>query len=174
VGSGKFERELEERIIIPYIFERKEEYIAQMIEEIESRHRENLRGETQASNLKEVPGGLRDIEMVLLLLKAKYGKREPISRRLLRSLKEERRELTAPLEVLEEGLDFLKKLRDLYRLTVAADDLVEIQHLQQAATIMGFRKVDDPEASKRLYQAYLGKTKEVEKAVAELIESISA
>ncbi len=174
VGSGKFERELEERIIIPYIFERKEEYIAQMIEEIRSRHRQNLRGETQASNLKEIPGGLRDIEMVLLLLKAKYGKREPISRRLLRSLKEERRELTAPLGVLEEGLDFLKNLRDLYRLTVAADDLIEIQHLQQAASIMGFGEVDDPEAPRRLYQAYLGKTKEVEKAVAELIESLSA
>jgi hypothetical protein len=70
-------------------------------------------------------------------------------------------------------LDFLKNLRDVYRLTVAADDLIEIQHLQQAATIMGFGEAGDPKAPDRLYQAYLGKTEEVEKAVAELIDSIS-
>lgn len=174
VGSGKFEKELQERIIVPYIFDRREDYISRMIAEIRSRHRQDLSHQIGANNLKEASGGLRDIEMVLLLLKARYGLRDPISRRLLKSLKEKHPKLAATLQVLEGGLDFLKNLRDLYRLTIAADDLIEIQHLQQAANIMGFGEVDDPEAPKELYDAYLGTTKAVEQAVAELIESISA
>jgi hypothetical protein len=173
VGSGKFEAELEERIIRPHIFDRREEYISQMIAEIRSRHQQGPADQTSSSNLKETSGGLRDIEMVLLLLKAKYAMREPISRRLLRSLREKYSELARPLEALEQGLDFLKNLRDLYRLTVAADDLIQIQYLQQAAEIMGFGEVDDPEAPKKLFDAYLFETKRVEKAVAELIDRLS-
>ena len=53
VGSSKFEKEFIERIIQRHIFDKSEEYIQQMINELESRHRNVKTKKTNSHNVKE-------------------------------------------------------------------------------------------------------------------------
>ncbi|UCD16715.1 MAG: hypothetical protein JSV44_09675, partial [Candidatus Zixiibacteriota bacterium] len=62
VGSTRLERKLQEKIIGPLIFARGKEYIDYMKEEMASRHVGS--NADHINDIKECPGGLRDIEML--------------------------------------------------------------------------------------------------------------
>lgn len=140
VGSSKFEDKFEERIIRRYIFDSKSEYIDQMFAEMASRHLiedEELDG----YDVKESPGGLRDIEMMLLVYKAKFNLRQPINSLIFETLSKLDTQHVQEIEKLCTAFHFLKRVRDVYRLTVAAVDKLSPDYLSDAAKILDF--VDD-------------------------------
>jgi UTP:GlnB (protein PII) uridylyltransferase len=135
VGSSRFEEKFEKRIIRPFIFGRKDEYIKQIFHEIESRHSESE--ETGEFNIKEDPGGLRDMEMILLAYKAKYELRQPICSLIFETLAILDSEHSKEIQELYAAFHFLKRVRDVYRLTVAATDTLSPDHMEDAARILG-------------------------------------
>jgi hypothetical protein len=143
IGSTKFGKEFEDRIIRPYIFSRSREYITQMIREIRSRHLNELAHDGGSIDVKEGVGALRDIEMILLIYKAKYGLREPINRKLVRILREVELRHRQDLEVLSASFDFLRSVRDAYRLTVSADNVLRPEYLDRPAKILGFSSPEE-------------------------------
>ena len=139
IGSSKFEREFDQRVITPHIYNRSVEYAAFMIEEIRERRLEpSLTGEDGSINIKECPGGLRDIEMALLAYKAFYRLREPVNQKLVWILSMVDRKYGADILTLGRAFDFLRGVRDLYRLTGTADDVIRPDFLKKTAAILNY------------------------------------
>jgi UTP:GlnB (protein PII) uridylyltransferase len=154
VGSRKFERQFEERIIRPHIYDQADTYIQEMIDEMHSRHQDKRNLHESIKNIKEAAGGLRDIESILLMYKAKYQLREPVNRRLLMHLVEIVPHHAKHLQALDDAFNFLKHLRDLYRLTVSAGDKINEAYLGPAASIMGFQNKPTASAQKQLIDRF--------------------
>jgi UTP:GlnB (protein PII) uridylyltransferase len=114
-----------------------------MIREIRSRHLNELAHDGGSIDVKEGVGALRDIEMILLIYKAKYGLREPINRKLVRILREVELRHRQDLEVLSASFDFLRSVRDAYRLTVSADNVLRPEYLDRPAKILGFSSPEE-------------------------------
>ena len=138
IGSTKFEKEFASRIIRPYIFDKSREYIRQMVEEIRSRQRSAAGSDGPGLDVKDGIGGLRDIEMILLIYKAKYRLREPVNRKLLTTLCEIEPQHRRDFDVLSDSSDFLRSVRDVYRLTVSAENVLRPEYLDRMAAILGF------------------------------------
>jgi hypothetical protein len=166
IGSTKFGKEFEDRIIRPFIFGQSASYIAQMIGEIRSRHRDQPDQNGDALNVKEALGGLRDIEMALLICKAKYGLREPINRKLVRTLCEVEPQHRKDFETLSTTFDFLRSIRDAYRLTVSAENLLRAEYLDQPARILGFPSPNE------LLSAYQASTAQVTEIIERLLADV--
>lgn len=166
VGSRRFEKEFLERIVKPHIFEKKEEYIRQMIGEINSRHTAEKENLLSAFNIKESSGGLRDIEMMMLILKAKFNLREPVNAKLLEIIAAKQTNLKKDLEDLAEALNFLRNLRDVYRLTTGATDIIVPEVLQNPAKIMGYKSAAE------LYKKFKEYKRKVEKTIKRVINKL--
>ena len=135
VGSHRFENEFVERVVRTHIFDKKTEYISQMIDEMYSRRAAD--GDS-VNNIKECSGGLRDIEMMMLIVKAEFGIKDPVNSKLFEDVAGTRDELSDELKSLAQGFEFLKHLRDIYRLTAGATDAITEPALEIPARIMGY------------------------------------
>jgi UTP:GlnB (protein PII) uridylyltransferase len=138
-----------------------------MREEMNSRHAE---GDDQRSNIKECPGGLRDIEMLLLMYEVKHRVRDPLSRKFLRRLVEIEPKHAEDFAHIENHLNFIKNLRDLYRLKVAAHNVIDKDCLPPVAASMGYGESD--EAAEKLYSDFLERTAEATGVIDRLVDSI--
>ena len=114
---------------------------------------------------------MRDIEMLLLMYEAKYKVREPLSRKFLRTLTELDPENAEKFVYLEHHLNFIKNLRDLYRLQVAAHNVIDPDFLPPVASTLGYG--DSAEAGKRLYRDFLSRTAEAAGVITGLIKKIA-
>jgi len=70
VGSPRFRQTYYKEIIKPYIFDRKEDFIRKLCEEIFSVRESVVESEGYELNIKESPGGLRDFENTFFIIKA--------------------------------------------------------------------------------------------------------
>ena len=168
VGSSKLEQKLQQEIISPHIFSRGREYIDYMIEEMRSRHTET--GGEHCNDIKECCGGLRDIEMLLLMYKAKHRVRDPLSRKFLHRLAELEPRYAEEFRYIEKHLNFIKNLRDIYRLKVAAHNVINREYLPSVAASMGYG--DDDKAGESLYNHFLTNTEKAWKIINQLVENI--
>lgn len=167
VGSHRFEREFLERIVWPHIFRKNEAYIKQMIGELNSRHQAEKESGLTDNNIKESIGGLRDIEMVMFIIKAKFNIKEPINSKLFEDVANTQQDLKAHLCTLANAFSFLKQLRDIYRLTAGATDVIVPQALQHTSAIMDYR------SSKELYSKFKDVRKDVEVTIQNLIDQLT-
>ncbi|UCF69924.1 MAG: hypothetical protein JSW49_06915 [candidate division WOR-3 bacterium] len=167
VGTHRFEKEFFDRIIRPYIFEQKDEYIRQMIGEITSRHQTN---EAQRAiiedNIKEGSGGLRDLEMILLILKAQCNMVTPVNSQLFTEIAERQRALRKELYRLASAFIFLNNLRNCYRLTIGATDMIAHDTLGPAARLTGY------ENGKVLFDAFKNTCGEVQQTIMKIIKKL--
>ena len=167
VGSHRFENEFFERIIRPYIFNQKEEYIKQMVGEINARHRSIGNQETTVTdNVKESPGGLRDLEMILLILKAQCNLIEPVNSRLFAVIARNQRGLQKELLRLADAFIFLNNLRNSHRLTVGATDVIIPDMLGAAARIMEYRDWQ------RLYDEFKKTCRDVTRTITHIVKKL--
>ncbi|MDZ7318576.1 MAG: hypothetical protein ONB11_05440, partial [candidate division KSB1 bacterium] len=171
VGSRKFRREFEQRIIEPHIFEKFHQYRSDMINEMRSRQQDRR---NNPLNIKECKGGLRDIEVLLLILKARHRLAEPVNRKLMKTLCEMDSRHHRDLCDLNKNFQFLKRLRDLYRLTVFAGNDLNIEHLGLAARIMGYQSDDQESAVDKLAHDYYRCTEENSQIVDRLLANLAA
>ena len=168
VGSRKLENKLQDEIIGSLIFARAPLYIEQMKNELAARHAE--KDDNHLSDIKECPGGLRDIEMLLLIYETKHKVRDPLSRKFLLRLVEIEPAHAREFNQIGQHLSFIKKLRDTYRLKVAAHNVIEREHLQPVAESMGYG--DTTEAAEKLYDDFLKRTAEAARVIEKLVEGI--
>ena len=138
VGSQHLQKEFERRIVERYVFERQDQYIKDMITELESRHENATSGSDEQLNFKECTGGLRDIEMLLLIYKARHRLLTPIGKELFYTLERMFPEHSREFQVLKRALDFTKQARYLYRLSASADDSFVVESLGKTASAMAF------------------------------------
>ena len=145
VGSERMRATINTQILDRFAISRKREYITRMV--VEVRNRQNITGtcETDACNLKEAAGGLRDIEAVALMLKAYLGIHEPLTQDLFQKIRREIPGIADYLDTLSASLYYLRTIRDLYRITVAAEDTIDPDYLIHVGNI--FRRSHRPELS---------------------------
>lgn len=165
VGSRKLEDKLCNEIIKPLIFEKGTAYLQRMKGELESRHQEM--NDDHLADIKECPGGLRDIEMLLLMYMVKYKIRDPLSRKFLQRLAEIEPQNSEQFQLIGGHLDFLRGLRDTYRLKIAAHNFIEREYLQPVAEGLGYGDGDD--AAGKLFDEYLERTAKTAKIINELV-----
>ena len=155
VGSTKFDQQFVNSIIRPHIFEKKDTYITMMLSELESRHKGAYTNLIDSRNIKESLGGLRDLEAILLIYKAKYELLSPVNLKLISQLCQIRNDLTYYFNELMRAFNFLKNLRNIYRLTIAADDLIEEGYLDRVARVMRLEGNANVTPAQRLERKYL-------------------
>ncbi|MBN1543514.1 hypothetical protein JW992_15340 [candidate division KSB1 bacterium] len=129
VGSAALLRSFEQSFIIPYAFEQSDNYARQMIDEVRSRHASFYCEMEDGINIKESPGGLRDIEMLLLICRAVFHIREHSNFKLLLLLSSRNPIQSELFQDLYNQYEFLRKIRNLNRLMIAADDVISFEHL---------------------------------------------
>jgi len=129
VGSAHFKDAYDKEIVQPFIFDRKTEFIESLKGEIISRR--ESQAESDTIDIKECPGGLRDLENFLFILKAKYSIVNPISSKLFKHLIKLLPARQAQIEALNHYYFFLKHIRDLYHLMVSDNDELQIEFLSE-------------------------------------------
>lgn len=173
VGSSSFETELREEIIEPFILGRADDFAHQVAAEIRSRHEAVAAGVITQHNIKETRGGLRDIELVLLLLMVRAGLHHPVCHELQRPLSERLPQLAEDLGELFAAFTLLKRVRDVYRLTVAAEDELLPEETGPVARILGMVQGDDEkEGCERLMAVFHDTTARVAGVVDGVLESL--
>jgi hypothetical protein len=131
-GERWLGRRLVERILEPHMFRDSAHFLEAIHHELEER------GDVASSppDLKHNPGGIRDIELAALMAKAHFRLTVPLGSdlfRLLGRIDPAGREL-----YLEVGghFDFLRLLRELYRLTAGRSDQLWEESLKPCAALL--------------------------------------
>ena len=127
----------------------------------------------ESVNLKECRGGLRDIESVLLISKAKFHIREHIGENLFDILSEKIPSSRGTIERLKTYFYFIKNLRDLYRLTVAADDEVTEETMKYLVKFSSYRNADPSIAPAALFNKLRISTVETYGIICDLLEDFN-
>jgi len=143
IGSEVMKSVINKRILDDLIFKNKSSYTARMTREIQSRWADMEQSPGTSHNIKEVRGGLRDIEAIALMIKAQLKITDPISVKFFEEMKTRLPAISTELDVLSQALYFLRSLRNLYRITVAAEDKIHPDYLSRMATV--FQQSNHPE-----------------------------
>jgi UTP:GlnB (protein PII) uridylyltransferase len=109
-----------------------------MVNEIQNRHLNTENFAEGTYNLKETKGGLRDIEGISLMIKCFLKIPTPISITFLNSIKDKLPLISKELETISHALYFLRNIRNLYRITVAAEDDIQLNYFITVAEIYYF------------------------------------
>lgn len=154
VGSSRFARKFNERILVPYIYEKPWRFYEQMLNEMKSRHNSLDTIEDASINLKEAIGALRDIEAILLISKALYRFDGPVTQKIILQLIEKNQELEVPLRRFEAGYRLIKHMRILYRTMVATQNSLNIDYLKEPARILGYVENETHSAAEQLIKEF--------------------
>ncbi len=171
VGSKKIEAALYRRIIKPRILDNAEAFTASIAEEIRSRHRSVDEGQISRLNIKETQGGLRDIELVLMILMARAGLWLPVTWELRPHLEDQFAHRTAELDAIFDAFRHLKHIRDIYHLTVAAEDDILPEELGHLSRVLGLGDGGE-EACRRLTEDIVAHTTQVADIVRDLLDEL--
>jgi UTP:GlnB (protein PII) uridylyltransferase len=173
VGSKKFEAELYDRIISPYILDDKDSFLEQIAGEIRSRHEAVDRGVISTLDIKETKGGLRDIELLLLILMARSDLWLPVTQELFPPLAECYPHRAQDLNRIFDAFRDLKHVRDIYRLTVAAEDDLLPEELGYLAQVLGYCDEVGPEKGlRKLVDELVARTEQVSSIVISFLDEL--
>jgi hypothetical protein len=136
IGSRHLQTAFYDYIIRPHIFSQKLAYSMAMLDEI--RHRREIFDPAGHStiSLKESPGGLRDIEMVLDILRALFEVPQNSNYKVFHVLQTILPDAARLMQVLQQQYDFLRTIRNLHRLAIAADDSLNLNYLDLLAEVL--------------------------------------
>jgi hypothetical protein len=119
--AHRFRDEVRSLVIGPH----RKSFVLDLVQEIQA-HREHDAG---ALDLKNGPGGIREINLLLLAIEAEF-RPSSLSTSDLGSLPPP---LSKHVRFLRDSHEELRRIRDLYRLLVASNDKVEIDRLVRAS-----------------------------------------
>jgi UTP:GlnB (protein PII) uridylyltransferase len=154
VGTRRFADVYWRRIIKGHLFTGRLGYVRSMREELASRHADAQASGVGYADVKDGIGGLRDILMLLLMYKAALKLRHPVNSGLISVIAQRDQRHVAELTFLSGALEFLKDLRNAYRLAVGAEDQLHSEYFGVVAAAMGMDYRDDPDAGERLFGEY--------------------
>lgn len=126
VGTSDTWHVFQEEYIKSQVFARNKEYAHAMLREIANRHKGE---EGDHLDLKEVRGGLRDVEMLLDIFRALFEIQEFSNYRLFKKLQAILPERVDDFTALYRHYEYLRQIRNLNRLAIAADDEVNCHYL---------------------------------------------
>jgi UTP:GlnB (protein PII) uridylyltransferase len=173
VGSEKFEAELYRRIIRPFILDDRDRFVAQIAGEIRSRHQAVDQGVISPLDIKETKGGLRDIELLLLILMAKSDLWLPVTQELYAPLAEGFPHRAGDLKQIFKSFRDLKHVRDIYRLTVAAEDVLLPEELDFLAQVLGYGdEAGGGKGPRKLVESLVERTEQVSSLVYSLLDEL--
>jgi UTP:GlnB (protein PII) uridylyltransferase len=157
VGDPEVDQILNREVVEPFVFE-DPSYPLDLLAELCSRR---LAGAGDEMEIKETPGGLRDVAILLAILKARVRLRWPDGPALYARLRLELPELGAALDDVEKTATFLRRLRDVYRLTVVGEDHLASRYFGILALFMGYGHHPGGGAAELLadYRAALGRVR---------------
>ncbi|MBF0105313.1 MAG: hypothetical protein HQM16_08305 [Deltaproteobacteria bacterium] len=135
IGSEEMEFVVRKDILEKYIFRQKAAYIRKMCQEIHSRQHSKTNDPREFCQIKETTGGLRDIEAVALILKAFTGRHMILADDFFTQIKQDLPSLSFELDAITETKHFLRTIRDLYRLVVAAEEEISQDHLVRLVSV---------------------------------------
>ncbi len=170
MGSDRLRTGFYEFIIRPHIFAEKIRYSRAMLDEISNRHKVYAMDKIHAVSLKESPGGLRDVEMLLDILRALFEVNQHSNYRVFHTFQTILPEYCRQLTVLLKQYDFLRTMRNLHRLAIAADDCLNVAYLNLPAEIISAG--DTKETSESLIEKVNSAMMIVKSIQQELIEEI--
>lgn len=172
VGTSTFEEDTYERIIKPFVFNYADDYIADMKAEMASR--QQAVGEVfLPNNVKECVGGLRDIVMAILICKARFGIRDPLTSQILEGIGRVYPQAGLELRSLYNSMCFLKNLRDVYRLTVCLDDNLDFEHADVVGEVLGFEGDVPGERGRQVKEAFERTTAKVAAEIKSVLAKVA-
>lgn len=129
LGDPALARDFNEQVVSRVIQQGREHFIRDILRELEGR-RATLPNHL---NLKEGRGGLREIHLILLALRCQAGLRGPMGEQSIDAVAGQLPAAEGPLRDLLDAHTELRRARELYRLTVAFDDHIEPEQLEEVA-----------------------------------------
>lgn len=155
VGSSRAEATFFERVLERQIYRDAPFFLRAAAVEIRSRHafRTATEGD-QDRDIKECRGGLRDLEMLMLMWKVQDRAREPIGDRFWDLLALRHPSRQDDFLKLRGSYQFQNRLRDVYRLTVAPVDAIDESELQRPAAILEPQEPNAAAASRRVWERF--------------------
>jgi hypothetical protein len=139
IGSEVMKKNIDNKILNKFVFQKKRNYITQMIHEIHNRQKLMNKYNKNEYNLKETAGGLRDIEAVALILKAKLEIIRPITQNFFQETSTLLPVLSEELAILHKVFYFLSTIRNIYRITESSEDHIQKDYLSRISIV--FKKV---------------------------------
>jgi len=133
-GSQRTEDRIRHHLIRDILFaERRDYLLGSLRDELAERHGHHEEGDTGPVNVKEHPGGLREIELALLYAKVLHRLDWPVRLDLFERLAGHDPTHAPAFRELHDHFVFLKRLRHLNRVLVATTDTLQPQTLDQLA-----------------------------------------
>lgn len=173
VGNSRFLREMREELLETYILDDCRAFVREVVAEMSERHQSFASWGKEWINTKEGMGGLRDIEQTLLVVRAHHRIYQPISGRLFQDIAGLDNWHREGLLALQEHHSFLRRVRDLYRLTVAAHDNMTRDELGPVAAIMGITDDDGGGNVEMLVEMIYARMRRVALMVSAITKDIS-
>jgi UTP:GlnB (protein PII) uridylyltransferase len=122
--------------------------------ELFSRHADAEASGVGSGDVKDGIGGLRDILMLMLMYKAALRLRHPVNSGLIPVIAQRDPDHIEELTFLSRALEFLKDLRNAYRLAVGAEDQLRPEYFHIVAEAMCLEYWDEENAGERLFDEY--------------------
>jgi len=158
VGSQSFDRALKD-LLERRLFNDPDRFIQCLLTEINDRRENFARLKNKSVNVKENPGGLRDIQAIILACQAFIADQEADIWKSLNSLKEKLPDLKSEFKNLERVYKFLRTFKDIYYLCLSPEDDMVRDRLIQVSIRMGIDTGNDSSSegtAPRLINSYRG------------------
>ena len=134
-GNAHFAEIIRQTIVEDILFDKRRDYLLHaLVEELEERRgyfADSTRNRPQNINIKEYPGGQREIELVLIYHKVMWRLHDNVNMELFDILASKDPQKAPGFSHLKDHFVFLKRLRHLNRILISADDVLrpEIAHV---------------------------------------------
>ncbi len=167
VGNQSFDRVLT-KMLENQLFVSPFRFIESLLREIEDRRNSYINSRSHTVNVKENPGGLRDIQMILQAGQAFIGNRESDIWKIFQNLISAIPELAPEFKTLERVYKFLRTFKDIYYLSLSTeDDMIRNQliHVSEQMGIDAGGSEDGDGTAPRLVNSYRGHRYRARKAI---------
>ncbi len=155
IGSTILLQSFDQTFLDPYVYQN-DHYVQDMIQELQGRHEsEQSFLEGHGINIKESKGGLRDVELFLLACRGVFHLREHSNYKLLLQLVSRVPSHASVFQRLYTHYEYLRKIRNLNRLILAAEDQIPPDLLEDLRTNLIKKSTShdqDNSVADRLYQ----------------------
>ncbi|MGB3974914.1 MAG: hypothetical protein WBM02_07470 [bacterium] len=151
VGSQSFDRFID-NLLERKLFSNPARFIESLLAEIDDRQKDHRQIKNQPINVKENPGGLRDIQLILQAALAFLGRRESDVWKTFEMLISKIPKLESEFKTLERNYRFFRTFKDLYYFSSSADDNIIFDRLLYISQKMGIKTADSGEFSRSTSQ----------------------
>ncbi|MCE5247453.1 hypothetical protein LLG88_11120 [bacterium] len=138
VGGARVEAALRRRVLEPFLFARTDSFRALLGREVRERRLRLIARPEGQIHIKNMRGGLRELDFCLAAERARLGVREQGALDPFETLARIAPEREASYRALVEADAFLVAVRSAYRVLVAATDVVEREYLAVPARTLGY------------------------------------